>query len=105
MNEMTDSLKFNDQTNVIAFYLDEIGQLQAIIQNCYFVVESLKDNPELQKVYAEETLPLVDTYNRLVADLRDILLDHFEWEEQENQPRNFGYWKLYYELEKEELFY
>lgn len=105
MNETTDSLRFVNQTNTINFYLSEIKQLQELIQNCHFVIHSLKDNVELQRIYADETLPLIDTYNKLVEDLRDILLDHFEWEDQENEPRNFSYWKLYYELDKEELFY
>lgn len=105
MDELVGNLRFGDQTEVIDAYLIEINQLQDTIRNCHFIVKSLANNPELQQIHAEETLPLIEVYNRLITDLKETLLDHFEWEEQEREPKTFRYWKLYYELEKEELFY
>lgn len=94
-----------DQSNNIERFVMEIRQLQYIINNCHFMLNSLHKNPELQEVHAQETLPLIHDYNKLVVELKDILEDHFEWEHENNKPRNFTYWRLYYELEKEDLYY
>lgn len=104
-NRQSNEIDLRDRSGIIEQYVMELRQLQYIIQNCHYIINSLVKRPDLQEMHAQETMPLIDDYNNLITALREILIDHFEWEHANDKPKNFSFWKLYYELDKEDLFY
>jgi len=72
----------------------DVRTMQYLIQNCYSIIVAI-DDTRLQRIHAEEVLPLTYDYNNLVKELKNILEQHFKWEKDENYPRNLKLRKLY----------
>lgn len=104
-NQQTNTIQTSDKSDKIEIYIAEIRQLQYIIGNSHYMINSLAHQPELQEMHAQETMPLIDDYNYLVLALKELLKDQFEWEHEMGLPTSLRYWKLYYELDTEDLYY
>lgn len=105
MGNQISTIELKDNTDKIERYLTELRQLQYIIGNSHYMINSLAHMPELQEIHAEETMPLIDDYNYMIRLVKELLKDQFEWDHEQGKPINMRYWKLYYELDTEDLFY
>lgn len=105
MGNQISTIGLRDNTDKIERYVTELRQLQYIIGNSHYMINSLAHAPELQDLHAEETMPLIGDYNYMIAALKELLKDQFEWDHERGKPINMRYWKLYYELDTEDLFY
>lgn len=103
--QQTDTVTSIDKSDKIEIYITEIRQLQYILQNSHYMINSLAHIPDLQDIHVQETMPLIDDYNWLITELKELLKDQFEWEAEMGLPTSLRYWRLYYELDKEDLFY
>lgn len=74
--------------------LVELRQLQIIIANCDKIINMVKGH-DLQTIYAQETLPLIDDYNFLLKELSELLEEYFKWERDNKKPSSFKYHKLH----------
>ncbi len=90
----------HNRTDKIEYLLTELRQLYYIVQNCHDLIERLEGS-EVQDVYIEETIPLVQDHNTLRKELLKEFESHFEWERKTRQPRNLRYRRLYNEMMKD----
>lgn len=83
-----------NRENDINYLLIEVIELQYQIKKCHSVIKALEKEKELQKIYAEEIMPLVWDYDRIIEELGRCLEEHFLWEKENNVPTDLNYQKL-----------
>lgn len=88
-----------NNTEEIAFLLTQVVELQSQLENCHAAIMAMSDT-DLQKVYAQETIPLTTDYELLTGLLEEALENHFKWEKENNEPINLAFRRTHKQLAK-----
>lgn len=84
-----------DLTEQIEFYIGEADCLSGIIQRSNYVIDRMEGTPDLQEVYEDELMPIIQEYLGVIRILESLFESYFETERQTDKIRNLRYRRLY----------